>query len=134
MFNWRAIVCSQKLVDTKGCDSIAELSVTVRKFKRTAVLRERQQRNAMLENVGFHERLLSGVVCPPMDLQGMNAEHFQNLALDILLWVTAIQINHSAKRYCSCWKTKTKTQKHKKTHTHMHITVATMGCRVLHIF
>ena len=88
----------QKLVDSKGCDCISELSVTVRKFKRTTVIKERQQRNAMLENVGFHERLLGGVVSPPMDLQSMNAEHFQNMALDILLWIGAIQVNDSKKR------------------------------------
>ena len=88
----------QKLTDIKGCDWLAELSVTVRKFKRTSVPRERQQRNAMLETVSFHERLLSGVTCPPTDLQGMNAEHFQNLALDILLWIGAIQANDPNKR------------------------------------
>jgi len=81
----------QKLTDIKGCDWLAELSVTVRKFKRTSVPRERQQRNAMLETVSFHERLLSGVTCPPTDLQGMNAEDFLILALDILVWIGAIQ-------------------------------------------
>ena len=31
----------QKLTDIKGCDWLAELSVTVRKFRRTSVTRER---------------------------------------------------------------------------------------------
>ncbi|XP_070181060.1 dual E2 ubiquitin-conjugating enzyme/E3 ubiquitin-protein ligase BIRC6-like isoform X3 [Littorina saxatilis] len=88
----------QKLTDIKGCDWLAELSVTVRKFRRTSVSRERQQRNAMLENMGFHERLLCAVTSPPADLQGMSAEHFQNLALDILLWIGAVQVNDPNKR------------------------------------
>nr|KAG5700865.1 hypothetical protein BaRGS_012272 [Batillaria attramentaria] len=88
----------QKLTDIKGCDWLAEISVTVRKFKRTPVARERQQRNAMLENTGFHEKLLCVVISPPTDLQGMNAEHFQNLALDILLWIAAVQMNDPSKR------------------------------------
>ena len=88
----------QKLTDIKGCDWLAELSVTVRKFKRTPVLRERQQRNAMLETLTFHQRLLCGVTSPPIDLPGMNAEHFQNMALDILLWIGAVQVNDPNKR------------------------------------
>ncbi|KAL8592605.1 hypothetical protein ACOMHN_026535 [Nucella lapillus] len=88
----------QKLSDIKGCDWLAELSVTVRKFKRTLVPQERQQRNAMLDNVSFHEKLLVGVVCPPVELQGMNVEHFQNLALDVLLWIGAVQANDPMSR------------------------------------
>lgn len=83
----------QKLTDIKGCDWLAEISLTVRKFKRTSVLRERQQRNAMLESPSFHDKLLRAVTCPPSELQGMNAEHYQNLALDILLWIGSLQMN-----------------------------------------
>lgn len=88
----------QKLTDVKGCDWLAEISLTVRKFKRTSILRERQQRNAMLETTSFHQKLLQAVTSTPTDLQGMNAEYYQNLALDVLLWIGAMQMNDPNKR------------------------------------
>ncbi|XP_067680641.1 baculoviral IAP repeat-containing protein 6-like isoform X2 [Haliotis asinina] len=89
----------QKLTDVKGCDWIQEISLTVRKMKKTNIPRERPQRNAMIEMQSFHERLLKLVAFPSEnELVGIGTEHAQNIALDVLTWITAIQMNDPIKR------------------------------------
>ncbi|XP_041353670.1 baculoviral IAP repeat-containing protein 6-like isoform X2 [Gigantopelta aegis] len=89
----------QKLTDVKGCDWLQEISVTVRKMKRTHVLRERAQRNAMIDLQAFHEKL-TGVITKPneSELAGVGLEHAQNMALDILSWIASIQMSDPQKR------------------------------------
>lgn len=59
----------------------------------------RLQRSAMLEMKSFHERLLK-LVCSQDELVlcTTSHEHQQKLALDILSWITAIQMNDVGKR------------------------------------
>ncbi|XP_064603703.1 baculoviral IAP repeat-containing protein 6-like isoform X3 [Liolophura sinensis] len=88
-----------KLENLKGCDFIQEISVTVRKCKKSNVPKERLQRCAMLELASFQERLL-GVACAQDQSMEVTTswDHCQNLALDILSWITSIQMNDPDKR------------------------------------
>ena len=89
----------QKLTDVKGCDWLQEISVTVRKMKRTHVLRERAQRNAMIDLQAFHEKLIRVITkSNETELTGVGLEHAQNMALDILSWIASIQMSDPQKR------------------------------------
>ncbi len=54
----------------------------------------------MVEQQNFHEQLLV-TACGHDDIQniGTSVEHRQQLALDILTWVTAIKLNQPHKMY-----------------------------------
>uniref|UniRef100_A0A8B9PJH6 Dual E2 ubiquitin-conjugating enzyme/E3 ubiquitin-protein ligase BIRC6 n=1 Tax=Apteryx owenii TaxID=8824 RepID=A0A8B9PJH6_APTOW len=49
---------SRKSDNLRGCDLLQEVSVTIRRFKKTSILKERIQRCAMLQFSEFHEKLL----------------------------------------------------------------------------
>uniref|UniRef100_A0A0C9RVJ5 Dual E2 ubiquitin-conjugating enzyme/E3 ubiquitin-protein ligase BIRC6 n=1 Tax=Fopius arisanus TaxID=64838 RepID=A0A0C9RVJ5_9HYME len=83
-----AASANKKLEYYIGCDWIHEISITVRSVQPTTMPMERMQRWVMLESTLFTENLLN-VAC----LQG--SDKFlvcQSLALDILVWVTAIRL------------------------------------------
>ncbi|XP_055083393.1 baculoviral IAP repeat-containing protein 6 isoform X2 [Periophthalmus magnuspinnatus] len=82
---------SKKVENLRGCDLLQEVSVTIRRFKKTSITKERVQRCAMLQFPDFHERLLEtlcrsqeGVAC---------TEHAQSLILDILCWLAGVFSN-----------------------------------------
>ncbi|CAL1542612.1 unnamed protein product [Lymnaea stagnalis] len=85
----------QKLTDAKGCDWLQELSVTIRVFKKTSVRMEKLQRMSMIQDSTFHKRLIKLLITAPGDaaLCGVSPEHLQNMALDILIWILAMQKN-----------------------------------------
>ncbi|XP_063984704.1 baculoviral IAP repeat-containing protein 6 isoform X2 [Diachasmimorpha longicaudata] len=83
-----AASASKKIEYYMGCDWIHEISITVRSVQSTTVPLERMQRWVMLESTLFTENLLN-VAC----LQGSDTSLVcQSLALDILVWVTAIRL------------------------------------------
>ncbi|KAM9726353.1 LOW QUALITY PROTEIN: dual E2 ubiquitin-conjugating enzyme/E3 ubiquitin-protein ligase BIRC6 [Menidia menidia] len=82
---------SKKVENLRGCDLLQEVSVTIRRFKKTSVPKERVQRCAMLQFPDFHERLLEALCqrgggCSP-------SEHAQSLILDILCWLAGVFSN-----------------------------------------
>ncbi|KAK3094209.1 hypothetical protein FSP39_025467 [Pinctada imbricata] len=83
----------------KGCDWIQEISVTIRKTKKTQLPRERLQRSTMIDFVKFHEHLLAAVSLEEGHIfNGVSSDHFQNMALDVLMWVAYIQMNDPNQR------------------------------------
>uniref|UniRef100_UPI00358FA005 baculoviral IAP repeat-containing protein 6 n=1 Tax=Myxine glutinosa TaxID=7769 RepID=UPI00358FA005 len=74
----------KKLKKQLGCDMLQEISITIRKFKRTSIPRDRLQRLAMLELPDFSERLLAALCSrgdhPPA------TDRTQRLLLDLLCW------------------------------------------------
>ncbi|XP_013417535.1 baculoviral IAP repeat-containing protein 6 [Lingula anatina] len=90
----------QKLENIKGCDWLAEISVTIRKTKRNTVPKDRLQRCTMLEMPGFHEHLLLAACGADEESIPITTslEHRQVMALDILCWIAAIHIRESEKR------------------------------------
>lgn len=98
-----ASASKQKAENLKGCDWLQEVSVTVRTFRRSFLPRDRFQRLAMLELPAFHERLLVAVCGhddgDDLSTIGASKERRQQLALDILSWVMAVQMNDSMQRY-----------------------------------
>lgn len=91
----------QKLTDLKGCDWFQELSVTVRVFRKTSVRTEKLQRSSMIHDSGFHKRLIKLLVSSSAEagFLGVSTEHMQNMAIDILMWALAMQMNDAEKRY-----------------------------------
>ncbi|XP_015597939.1 baculoviral IAP repeat-containing protein 6 isoform X3 [Cephus cinctus] len=79
---------NKKLENYIGCDWIHEISITVRSVHSINIPNERFQRCAMLESKNFIENLLS-VACLQ---QSDKSPIVQSLALDILIWVTAIRL------------------------------------------
>ncbi|XP_072565882.1 dual E2 ubiquitin-conjugating enzyme/E3 ubiquitin-protein ligase BIRC6 isoform X5 [Paramormyrops kingsleyae] len=75
----------------RGCDLLQEVSITIRRFKKTAIPKERVQRCAMLQFSEFHEKLLSSLCRPCED--GLVTEHAQSLLLDILCWLAGVYSN-----------------------------------------
>uniref|UniRef100_A0A8C1V3E6 Dual E2 ubiquitin-conjugating enzyme/E3 ubiquitin-protein ligase BIRC6 n=1 Tax=Cyprinus carpio TaxID=7962 RepID=A0A8C1V3E6_CYPCA len=75
----------------RGCDLLQEVSVTIRRFKKTAVPKERVQRCAMLQFPELHEKLLRGLCKHGED--GQSSEHCQSLILDILCWLAGVYSN-----------------------------------------
>ncbi|XP_034964150.2 baculoviral IAP repeat-containing protein 6 isoform X3 [Zootoca vivipara] len=82
---------SRKSDNLRGCDLLQEVSVTIRRFKKTSVSKERVQRCAMLQFSEFHERLLN-TLCKKAE-DGVVTEHAQSLVLDILCWLAGVQSN-----------------------------------------
>ncbi|KAM8852773.1 dual E2 ubiquitin-conjugating enzyme/E3 ubiquitin-protein ligase BIRC6 isoform 1-T1 [Synchiropus picturatus] len=79
---------SKKVENLRGCDLLQEVSVTIRRFKKTSVPKERVQRCAMLQFPDFHERLLEALVQRCEDTS--STEHAQSLILDILCWLAGV--------------------------------------------
>uniref|UniRef100_A0A8P4KP11 Baculoviral IAP repeat containing 6 n=1 Tax=Dicentrarchus labrax TaxID=13489 RepID=A0A8P4KP11_DICLA len=82
---------SKKVENLRGCDLLQEVSVTIRRFKKTSIPKERVQRCAMLQFLDFHEKLLDALCrrteCSPA------TEHAQSLILDILCWLAGVFSN-----------------------------------------
>uniref|UniRef100_A0A8C3CFC9 Dual E2 ubiquitin-conjugating enzyme/E3 ubiquitin-protein ligase BIRC6 n=1 Tax=Cairina moschata TaxID=8855 RepID=A0A8C3CFC9_CAIMO len=57
---------SRKSDNLRGCDLLQEVSVTIRRFKKTSISKERVQRCAMLQFSEFHEKLLT-TLCKKTD-------------------------------------------------------------------
>uniref|UniRef100_A0A6Q2Y1R4 Dual E2 ubiquitin-conjugating enzyme/E3 ubiquitin-protein ligase BIRC6 n=1 Tax=Esox lucius TaxID=8010 RepID=A0A6Q2Y1R4_ESOLU len=71
---------SKKPDNLRGCDLLQEVSVTIRRFKKTSIPKERVQRCAMLQFPDFHEKLLNGL-CK------------RSLILDCLCWLAGVYSN-----------------------------------------
>uniref|UniRef100_A0A8B9PJI2 Baculoviral IAP repeat containing 6 n=1 Tax=Apteryx owenii TaxID=8824 RepID=A0A8B9PJI2_APTOW len=82
---------SRKSDNLRGCDLLQEVSVTIRRFKKTSILKERIQRCAMLQFSEFHEKLLT-TLCKKTD-DGLTTEHAQSLVLDTLCWLAGVYSN-----------------------------------------
>ncbi|XP_075268839.1 dual E2 ubiquitin-conjugating enzyme/E3 ubiquitin-protein ligase BIRC6 isoform X6 [Opisthocomus hoazin] len=82
---------SRKSDSLRGCDLLQEVSVTIRRFKKTSVSKERVQRCAMLQFSEFHEKLLT-TLCKKTD-DGLTTEHAQSLVLDTLCWLAGVYSN-----------------------------------------
>ena len=62
----------------------------------------RMQRHAMIELTSFHDKLLSTVSFEEgFLLSGVSPDHVQNMCLDVLIWITNIQMNDPDTRYVS---------------------------------
>ncbi|XP_035519765.1 baculoviral IAP repeat-containing protein 6 [Morone saxatilis] len=82
---------SKKVENLRGCDLLQEVSVTIRRFKKTSIPKERVQRCAMLQFLDFHEKLLDALC---RRTEGSPAtEHAQSLILDILCWLAGVFSN-----------------------------------------
>ncbi|CAJ0938652.1 unnamed protein product, partial [Ranitomeya imitator] len=79
---------SRKVDNLRGCDLLQEVSVTIRRFKKTCIPKERVQRCAMLQFSDFHEKLLNTLCKKTSD--GLATEHAQSLVLDILCWLAGV--------------------------------------------
>uniref|UniRef100_T1IPT5 Dual E2 ubiquitin-conjugating enzyme/E3 ubiquitin-protein ligase BIRC6 n=1 Tax=Strigamia maritima TaxID=126957 RepID=T1IPT5_STRMM len=86
---------NKKIDHLKGCDWIHEISLTIRRTKKTKISKERFQRLAMLESSAFHEKLIATICSSEASnvWKSTSLEHRQHLCLDILIWVAAIQIH-----------------------------------------
>ncbi|XP_053919190.1 baculoviral IAP repeat-containing protein 6 isoform X5 [Cuculus canorus] len=82
---------SRKSDNLRGCDLLQEVSVTIRRFKKTSISKERVQRCAMLQFSEFHEKLLT-TLCKKSD-DGLTTEHAQSLVLDTLCWLAGVYSN-----------------------------------------
>ncbi|XP_052766452.1 baculoviral IAP repeat-containing protein 6-like isoform X2 [Mya arenaria] len=83
-----------KIENLRGCDWLSEVSITIRKTRKTNIYKERHQRNCMVEQTSFHESLLSVVALDEGSLlTGVSPDHVQNMCLDILTWITSVQMN-----------------------------------------
>ncbi|XP_062485543.1 baculoviral IAP repeat-containing protein 6 isoform X6 [Pezoporus occidentalis] len=82
---------SRKSDNLRGCDLLQEVSVTIRRFKKTYMSKERVQRCAMLQFSEFHEKLLT-TLCKKTD-DGLTTEHAQSLVLDMLCWLAGVYSN-----------------------------------------
>ncbi|CAH1791767.1 unnamed protein product [Owenia fusiformis] len=89
---------SKKVVESlRGCNWIQELSITIRKAKKSTVAKDRIQRCAMLDTTSFYEQLLLTVCDSDTRVSHQSSLAYrQNTALDILCWITALQMNHPA--------------------------------------
>uniref|UniRef100_A0A3Q2XNE1 Baculoviral IAP repeat containing 6 n=1 Tax=Hippocampus comes TaxID=109280 RepID=A0A3Q2XNE1_HIPCM len=82
---------SKKVENMRGCDLLQEVSVTIRRFKKASIPKERVQRCAMLQFPDFHEKLLDALC---QRTQGsLSTEHAQGLILDILCWLAGVFSN-----------------------------------------
>uniref|UniRef100_A0A7N9AXP2 Dual E2 ubiquitin-conjugating enzyme/E3 ubiquitin-protein ligase BIRC6 n=1 Tax=Mastacembelus armatus TaxID=205130 RepID=A0A7N9AXP2_9TELE len=82
---------SKKVENLRGCDLLQEVSVTIRRFKKTSIPKERVQRCAMLQFPDFHEKLLDSL-CQRTE-SSMATEHAQSLILDVLCWLAGVFSN-----------------------------------------
>ncbi|ELK27335.1 Baculoviral IAP repeat-containing protein 6 [Myotis davidii] len=83
---------TRKAENLRGCDLLQEVSVTIRRFKKTSISKERVQRCAMLQFSEFHEKLLN-TLCRKADDDGQITEHAQSLVLDTLCWLAGVHSN-----------------------------------------
>ena len=90
---------NKKVLELKGCDWLLRLSISIQIFRHTLIPCERNQRIFMLRNAGFHERLICSLIHPPKNVQEITVEHFQNIILDILLWIEVTEVNDRHRRY-----------------------------------
>ncbi|XP_048155326.1 baculoviral IAP repeat-containing protein 6 isoform X5 [Corvus hawaiiensis] len=86
-----ATTTSRKSDNLRGCDLLQEVSVTIRRFKKTSISKERVQRCAMLQFSEFHEKLLT-TLCKKTE-DGLTTEHAQSLVLDTLCWLAGVYSN-----------------------------------------
>ncbi|XP_014731961.1 PREDICTED: baculoviral IAP repeat-containing protein 6 isoform X7 [Sturnus vulgaris] len=86
-----ATTSSRKSDNLRGCDLLQEVSVTIRRFKKTSISKERVQRCAMLQFSEFHEKLLA-TLCKKTE-DGLTTEHAQSLVLDTLCWLAGVYSN-----------------------------------------
>ncbi|XP_015476910.1 baculoviral IAP repeat-containing protein 6 isoform X5 [Parus major] len=86
-----ATTSSRKSDNLRGCDLLQEVSVTIRRFKKTSISKERVQRCAMLQFSEFHEKLLT-TLCKKTE-EGLTTEHAQSLVLDTLCWLAGVYSN-----------------------------------------
>ncbi|XP_041333042.1 baculoviral IAP repeat-containing protein 6 [Pyrgilauda ruficollis] len=86
-----ATTSSRKSDNLRGCDLLQEVSVTIRRFKKTSISKERVQRCAMLQFSEFHEKLLT-TLCKKTE-DGLTTEHAQSLVLDTLCWLAGVYSN-----------------------------------------
>ncbi|XP_014111439.1 PREDICTED: baculoviral IAP repeat-containing protein 6 isoform X3 [Pseudopodoces humilis] len=86
-----ATTSSRKSDNLRGCDLLQEVSVTIRRFKKTSISKERVQRCAMLQFSEFHEKLLTAL-CKKTE-EGLTTEHAQSLVLDTLCWLAGVYSN-----------------------------------------
>ncbi|XP_031958438.1 baculoviral IAP repeat-containing protein 6 isoform X6 [Corvus moneduloides] len=86
-----ATTTSRKSDNLRGCDLLQEVSVTIRRFKKTSISKERVQRCAMLQFSEFHEKLLT-TLCKKTE-DGPTTEHAQSLVLDTLCWLAGVYSN-----------------------------------------
>uniref|UniRef100_A0A8C5TGF9 Baculoviral IAP repeat containing 6 n=1 Tax=Malurus cyaneus samueli TaxID=2593467 RepID=A0A8C5TGF9_9PASS len=86
-----ATTSSRKSDNLRGCDLLQEVSVTIRRFKKTSISKERVQRCAMLQFSEFHEKLLT-TLCKKTE-DGLTTEHAQSLVLDTLCWLAGVYAN-----------------------------------------
>ncbi|XP_060789211.1 baculoviral IAP repeat-containing protein 6 isoform X2 [Neoarius graeffei] len=84
-------VASKKPDNLRGCDLLLEVSITIRRFKKTSVPKERVQRCAMLQFPELQERLLSAL-CERSE-ENSPSEHAQSLILDVLCWLAGVYTN-----------------------------------------
>uniref|UniRef100_A0A3Q3KMW9 Dual E2 ubiquitin-conjugating enzyme/E3 ubiquitin-protein ligase BIRC6 n=1 Tax=Monopterus albus TaxID=43700 RepID=A0A3Q3KMW9_MONAL len=82
---------SKKVENLRGCDLLQEVSVTIRRFKKTSIPKERVQRCAMLQFPDFHEKLLDAL-CRQTE-SSLFTEHAQSLILDVLCWLAGVFSN-----------------------------------------
>ncbi|WAR19278.1 BIRC6-like protein [Mya arenaria] len=65
-----------KIENLRGCDWLSEVSITIRKTRKTNIYKERHQRNCMVEQTSFHESLLSVVALDEGSLlTGVSPDH-----------------------------------------------------------
>uniref|UniRef100_A0A8C0UE79 Dual E2 ubiquitin-conjugating enzyme/E3 ubiquitin-protein ligase BIRC6 n=1 Tax=Cyanistes caeruleus TaxID=156563 RepID=A0A8C0UE79_CYACU len=76
-----ATTSSRKSDNLRGCDLLQEVSVTIRRFKKTSISKERVQRCAMLQFSEFHEKLLT-TLCKKTEE-----------VLDTLCWLAGVYSN-----------------------------------------
>ncbi|XP_074501768.1 dual E2 ubiquitin-conjugating enzyme/E3 ubiquitin-protein ligase BIRC6 isoform X2 [Sebastes fasciatus] len=81
----------KKVENLRGCDLLQEVSITIRRFKKTSMPKERVQRCAMLQFPDFHEKLLDAL-CRRTE-GSLATEHAQSLILDILCWLAGVFSN-----------------------------------------
>ncbi|KAI5102813.1 baculoviral IAP repeat-containing protein 6 isoform X13 [Silurus meridionalis] len=84
-------MASKKPDNLRGCDLLLEVSITIRRFKKTSIPKERVQRCAMLQFPELQERLLSAL-CERSD-ENSPSEHGQSLILDVLCWLAGVYAN-----------------------------------------
>lgn len=82
---------TRKPENLRGCDLLQEVSVTIRRFKKTSTPKERVQRCAMLQFSDFHERLIN-ILCKNTE-DSLATEQAQSLVLDILCWLAGVHSN-----------------------------------------
>ncbi|XP_066281905.1 baculoviral IAP repeat-containing protein 6-like isoform X5 [Branchiostoma lanceolatum] len=94
----------KKVEKVKGCNWIQEMSITIRRCKRTTIPRERTQRCLMLETPSFWEQLVCLATGEQREAEAQkwnfpSFEHAQIVALDILAWLASVQMNQKGAKH-----------------------------------